>query len=220
MAHVSILKKSWGIMLWGIFFIVLGWGIFNLQVYYQRGFQGRARALSYDIADYNAKLKQAHSAVTNVELQKQLPQIERTFYSNLNNFENALIFAGSMKNVLYFPIMGTICILTGVGLIFRREIARKLVRVLSIILTIGNLYLVYIVIHMSQQAVPLINAMSGLECFLKNTSPITLCNSYYYPVNLLQSNLIFYLQIATPLILFSTLVIWYFSRPKIKEQFR
>lgn len=214
-----MLKKCWGIVLWGIFFMALGLGIFNAEIYFKRMAHGRERSFSQDVPDYIVKLKQAHRTVTNTEVQAKLPLIEKELYSRLHDMEVALSKAIKFKNILSFSIIGGLCIFSGIGLIFRREIARRLVLSLSIVLTIWFFYLMSLVENITGAAVKLVFWNTAIDCFLENKIPINLCNDDL-TFGKFTTDHILYLQLVICWALFSGTAIWYFSRKKIKEQFR
>lgn len=214
-----MLKKCWGIILWGILFMALGWGLFNLEIYYRYIVIGRERAFSQDVPEYLMKLKKLQSVIENKKLQERLPEIQKEFYSRLSDYDKSLIQASRPENILYFPILGAFYILAAFGLICKKEISRKFIKLLTIISTLGSFYFSYILLNMLNKAVSLINIAGGIDCFLERTNPINLCNSYFR-VGELKFNIIEFWLPVIPWLLFTIVVIWYFSREKIKEQFR
>ncbi len=217
-----MLKKCWGIVLWGLVFLFLGIQIFSLQVYYARGVDGREKSFSSEIPQYFAKLELIKKNTANIDVQKQFPQLENECSTRLITFQNLLRKAHVFK--FYFPIVGIICILAGLGLILRIEIARKIAGILPVILTAGSLLTINIALDLNRDGGRLGKIDSAINCYLKNEASVPACGTYLNDEDFKIHDSKTYLEASLPIavagILFSGIAIWYFSRKKIKEQFR
>lgn len=213
-----MLKKSWGIILWGLIFLFLGWQTFDVQTYLIRGVQGRTEFFNAEVPQYSVKIEQLKKNTANAEIQKQLPYLENELSTRLNTYASLLTKAKLMTKFL-FPLTGILLLATGLGLIFRIEMARKIAGVSAIMLMFGSLYIMHTGISFPQDGGRLGKIDSAINCYLENKPSLEACAAYLTNKDS-KIYLDAYLPIALTGILFLGVVFWYFSRKKIKEQFR